>query len=454
MNRISRIRIVDNDPDLLTTLDIALGAAGFTTDLCANAAAALDGMDREFPGIVLSDVRMPGMDGLALFAELRRIDPELPVILMSGHGEIDMAVGAMRDGAWDFLTKPIGLDPLLSALRRACEARHLVLENRVLRREAGRLGAEDLLIGESPAISGLRRAALRIAESGLDVLIEGPSGAGKEQLARAIHRRSPRRNRGFVQIACDALDEASFTQDYLGNETGAAVAGHAIRKPGRLDKAQGGILFLDRVDLMPLALQGRILRLIESREYFAAGGTSPRPLDVQVIASSAPGLHDLVANGLFRADLFYRLSALRIEVPALLHRRPDVLPLYLHFLREAAQEYGTALPPISQQVFARLDAHDWPGNLRELQTFAQTQLFGGDLDPVPDMADGQSGLQDSLARHEERMIREALIATGGNASKAMDRLKISRKTFYDRMRKFDLKPRDFRGNEPPRTTSA
>lgn len=443
MTGISRIRIVDNDPDLLVTLEIALGAAGFITELCPSAEVALQGLDRDYAGVVLSDVRMPGMDGLALFAELRRIDPELPVILMSGHGDIDMAVGAMRDGAWDFLTKPVGLDPLLSALRRACEARHLVLENRALRRQAGRTGAEDLLIGESPAIVNLRRAAARIAEAGLDVLIEGPSGAGKEQLARAIHRRGPRRNRSFVHIACDALDEASFTQDYLGSEAESVVAGHAMRKPGRLDKAHGGVLFLDRVDLMPLALQGRMLRLIEAREYFAAGATSPRPLDVQLVASSAPGLAQMVAEGRFREDLLYRLSALRLEVPALGQRRQDVLPLYQHFLREAAQEHGVTLPPISAAVFARLEAHDWPGNLRELQTFARAQLLGGEIEADAEDAEG-TGLHEALARHEKQMIREALMATGGNASKAMERLKISRKTFYDRMHKLGLKPRDFR----------
>lgn len=443
MTGISHIRIVDNDPDLLATLEIALGAAGFTTDLCPDAQTALQGIGRDFAGIVLSDVRMPGMDGLALFAHLRRIDPELPVILMSGHGDIDMAVGAMRDGAWDFLTKPVGLDPLLSALRRACEARHLALENRALRREAGRRDAEDLLIGESPALETLRHAAQRIAEAGLDVLIEGPSGAGKEQLARAIHRRGPRRARGFVQIACDALDEDSFARDYLGSEGGALVAGHALRKPGRLDRAQGGVLFLDRVDLLPPALQGRMLRLIETREYFAQGATSPRALDVQLLASSAPGLAQRVADGLFRADLFYRLSALRLEVPALAQRRQDVLPLYQHFLREAAREHAVALPAISAAVFARLESHDWPGNLRELQTFARAQLFGTEIAPPGD-APETGGLQEALARHERQMIREALMATGGNASKAMARLKISRKTFYDRMNRLGLKPRDFR----------
>lgn len=261
MKGVSRICIVDNDPDLLTTLEITLGAAGFEIDACGDARMALAVMDREYPGVVLSDVRMPGMDGLALFAELRRIDPELPVILMSGHGDIDMAVGAMRDGAWDFLTKPVGLDPLLSALRRACEARHLILENRLLRAEVQETEAQDILIGDSPAAVNLRRAALRIAQSAFDVLIEGPSGSGKEHLARAIHRNGARKNRGFVHISCEMLDEATFVLDHLGSDVG-----HPMRKPGRLDRANGGVLFLDRVDLMPMALQGRILRLLEARE--------------------------------------------------------------------------------------------------------------------------------------------------------------------------------------------
>lgn len=231
MTPISRVRVIDNDPDMLATMEIALQAAGFETELFSNAEAALEGIDPDYAGVILSDVRMPGMDGLALFTALRRIDADLPVILMSGHGDIDMAVGAMRDGAWDFLTKPVGLDPLRSALRRACEARHLVLENRLLRHSID--AGDDMLIGESTAIQDLRRSALKIAESGFDVMIEGPSGSGKEHLARAIHSHSARRSRGFVHMACDTLDAASFAQDYLGGETGHTVSGHTLRTPDR-----------------------------------------------------------------------------------------------------------------------------------------------------------------------------------------------------------------------------
>ncbi|QDG94678.1 sigma-54-dependent Fis family transcriptional regulator (plasmid) [Rhizobium sp. NIBRBAC000502774] len=438
------VRIIDNDPDLLETLGLSLRVGGFTPELFSDGASALAGLGLDYAGVVLSDVRMPGMDGLELLARVRRLDPDLPVILMTGHGDIEMAVSSMRNGAWDFITKPVGLELLVAALRRASQSRALVMENRDLRNAAARLDADELLLGESSAALSLRQSVTRIGEAGVDVLIDGPSGVGKEYVARAIHRAGPRRARSFMHVACDVLDESRFALEFMGAEAGHGGAARQARLPGRLETAHRGTLYLDRIDLLPLSLQGQFLRLIETREYWSLGAISSRPLDVHVLASSGADLERMVAAGTFREDLYYRLSSARLAVPALDERREDILPIFRLFLRQASAGLGLAVPEMTAATLARLNTHDWPGNLRELQRFAQSRLLGAGILPHTDALDELPGLAEMMMDYEARIITETLSATRGNATQAMKQLNISRKTFYDKVLKHKLVVRKFR----------
>ena len=438
------VRLVDDDTDLLEAQTQSLRIAGFKPEAFSSASDALQGMDAGYPGVVLSDVRMPGMDGFELFRRIRAMDPELPVILLTGHGEVAMAVAAIRDGAWDFLTKPVGLDALTAALRRAVQARALVLENRQLRALRGIPVATGQLLGDSTAMVHLRETVARLAEAGVDALITGPSGAGKTLLARAIHREGPRHARAFVHVACDALDAARFDLDFFGAEAGQPGAPRHARLVGRLEKAHRGTLFLDRIDRLTVAQQARILHVIEAREVWAAGAAAPRGLDLHVLAASQVDLGELVARGEFLPDLYYRLSGVTLHVPALKDRRQDIPILFRHFLLAACGRLNLAVPQITPLAQARLATHSWPGNARELMQFAESvalglPTFGGEV-----AGEETVGLAEMMAGYEAGLIREALLICGGNVSRAMERLHLPRKTFYDKVNRLGIRPEAYR----------
>ncbi len=441
------VRLVDDDAELLSALQQSLRIAGFRAEAFGSAEQALRGIGPDYPGVFLSDVRMPGMDGLELHRRLHAIDPDLPVVLLTGHGDVAMAVAAIRAGAWDFLTKPVGTEALTAALRRAAHARALVLENRALRRQPPARVGPGQFLGDSPAVTRLRETAWRLAEARADVLITGPSGAGKEALARAIHHAGPRRARGFVHIACDDLDEARFDLDFLGAEAGQPGAPRQARAVGRLERAHRGTLFLDDIDLLPLPLQGRLLHLIEAGEFWAAGAGAARPLDIQVLAACRGDLAHAMAEGRFRADLYYRLSGVVLHIPPLAERRGDVPILFRHFLLDACARLGLAVPEMTPLVQARLSGHSWPGNARELQQFAGSLALGL---PEEGVGDGNRlDLAGMLAQYEAGILRAVLRATGGNASRAMERLNLPRKTFYDRLARHGIRPGDFRRATDP-----
>ena len=432
------VRLVDDDADLLAAQVQSLRIAGFTAEPFASAPDALRGLTRDYPGVVLTDVRMPGMDGLELLARLRVLDPDLPVILLTGHGDVPMAVQALKDGAWDFLTKPVGVDDLISTLRRATAARALVIENRMLRQMQASHDSGPQLLGESPAMVRLRETAERVAEAGADALILGPSGAGKEALARVMHRASSRRARPFLHVNCAAIDEARFEAEFLGAE---AVTGRP-RRPGRLEKAHRGTLFLDEVEALSPALQARILALIDSAELWVPGAEQARPLDLRVIGATQADLAARVSEGRFRADLYYRLSSVSLTVPPLVARREDVPLLFRHFLLSACARLKVPVPVLTPGVKARLAAHDWPGNVRELQQFAERHALG--LADDADEEGVQQSLADMTAAYEAEVIRDALRIARGNVTAAMARLQVPRKTFYDKLIRHGIRAKDYR----------
>ncbi|MFD0938355.1 sigma-54-dependent transcriptional regulator, partial [Methylobacterium trifolii] len=297
-----------------------------------------------------SDVRLPGLDGGALFARLRRADPDLPVILITGHGDIRMAVAAMRDGAYDFLAKPYPAEALVASVRRALERRRLVLENRRLRARLDAAVEEDTaFLGVSPEMVRLRRLVREVAQADVDVLVFGETGSGKEVVAGALHRWSRRADRNLVAMNCGALPDSVVESELFGHEAGA-FTGALKRRVGRIEHAHGGTLFLDEIESMPLGLQVKLLRVLQERTVEPLGTNEVRPVDMRVVAATKVDLGQAAAQGTFRDDLYHRLNVITVLIPPLRDRREDVMLLFQHFLARAAARFGREAPPVTGAV--------------------------------------------------------------------------------------------------------
>ncbi|MFG1401972.1 sigma-54-dependent transcriptional regulator [Xanthobacter sediminis] len=446
------VAFIDDDEVLRAANVQALMLAGLTVQPFASAEAALDALDEGFPGVVVSDVRMPRMDGLTLFRHLKRMDGDLPVILVTGHGDIAMAVEAMREGAYDFLAKPYPMDRLLSAVRHALEKRRLVLENRELKRRAEATGDDEPLIGIAPAMERLRQMLRQLADAEVDVLVEGETGAGKEVVAHTLHRWSRRAARPLVAVNCGALPESMIESELFGHEAGA-FTGAVKKRVGRIEHASGGTLFLDEIEAMSPALQVKLLRVLEAREVTPLGTNEVKRVNLRVIAASKIDLLDLVRKGEFREDLYYRLHVATVRIPPLRERREDVPLLFGHFLSRAAERFGREPPPLTAAVRRHLDTHDWPGNVRELAHYAERValgLAGGEEKPAPDLpppetpADAAPSLPERVEAFEAAEIRGTLAATRGDVQSAVRALGIPRKTFYDKLRRHGIDQGSYR----------
>lgn len=436
---------VDDDDTLREANLQSFALAGLEAMAVASAPRALEVVDAEFPGVVVTDVRMPGMDGIALFHELRRRDPDLPVILVTGHGDIPMAVAAMREGAYHFLPKPYAVAELVSAVRHALEKRRLVLENRRLAR-AVEAGADTSLLGDAPAMQALRQRLRQIADTGVDVLIEGETGSGKDVVASALHRWSRRAHRPFVALNCGALPESVIESELFGHEAGA-FTGAQKRRIGRIEHADGGTLFLDEIEAMSPAVQVKLLRVLESREIAPLGTNEVRRLDLRVVAATKVSLLDLARRGRFREDLYYRLHVVTLRVPPLRERRADIPLLFAHFLERAAARFGRAAPPPGEAVRRHLVTHDWPGNVRELTHYAERVALGLAEDtPLPGggREDDAAPLPQRVDAFEAAAITEALAAHQGDVRAVVEALGLPRKTFYDKLKRHGIDPNDHR----------
>jgi two-component system C4-dicarboxylate transport response regulator DctD len=432
---LSLVAFVDDDAELRAANAQSLKLAGLEVLAFDTAQAALERLDAKFPGVVVSDIRMPGMDGRQLFARLKDIDPDLPVILITGHGDVAQAVEAMRDGAYDFVAKPFPAERLVSSVRRALEKRRLVLDNRRLMAATGQVDADQALIGETPVMQRLRATLRQIAEAGVDVLLEGETGVGKELAAQALHRWSRRRPHPFVAVNCAALPEAMVESELFGHETGAFSG--AMRRRGHVESADRGTLFLDEIESMAPAVQGRMLRVLEEREVTPLGSSTARPVDLRVIAASKGDLAALSAAGAFRADLYYRLNVVRLSIPPLRERRDDVPLLFGHFLAEAGQRFRREPPALTDAVRRRLMEHDWPGNVRELSHFAERVALGIEEPEVAAPA-GDLSLAQRVDAFEAQLLREALAGFGGDVQAAVRALDLPRRTFYEKLRRHGI----------------
>lgn len=435
------IIFVDDDDALRAATTQSFELADIEVRAFADAENALAEIDARFVGAVVTDIRMPRLDGLEFFARIRAIDPDIPVILITGHADVPMAIGALKSGAFDFLAKPYATDHLLAAVRKALETRRLVLDNRMLR-EAAASSTDSPLIGDSPIMSQLRATILQIARADIDVLVEGETGTGKELAALLLHRKGPRSGRPFVAVDCGALPEQLAEVELFGHDRGAVGYG-AIAREGRVEQANRGTLFLDGIDNMPLAIQSMLLRVVEERKVQPIGAAEPRSVDLRIIASARGDLQQAVSAGSFREDLFYRLNVVRLRMPPLRERRADIPPLFASFVEEAVGRLGAQDFAMSDAARRFLIEHDWPGNVRELRNFAYSEVLGIDARPG-ETGEATPTLPERVAQFEAHAIRDALASTNGDVTAALAILRVPRKTLYDKLARHAIDPKTYR----------
>ncbi len=437
------IAIVDDEPDIRSGLRQMLELEQLKPIEFADAESALAQIDATFAGVVISDLRMPGIDGSGLFDRLFRCDPELPVIMISGHGDIATAVDLVRRGAYDFLSKPFEGNALIASVRRALEKRALVLENRNLR---GRPAAyfHGAILGDSPEIEQLRQTLLQLAQADIDVMITGESGVGKSLIAATLHNRSPRGRKAMVIVNCDALPSEQAESLLFGHVSGG-LSGAQFPRTGQLLLADGSTLFLDHVDGLSRSLQGRIQHVIEQRSILPIGGAQPRITSFRTISATAADLDTKIDRGEFDRSFYFRLGAFRLVVPPLRHRRDDVVVLFRAFLAEASAELKREPPVLSPSVWRRLQDHDWPGNVRELRSFAANVALGlGNSGASLPASRPHSGLKKAIAAFEAETIRAALDRYSGDIAATIGALHLPRKTLYDKLARYSIDANDYR----------
>jgi two-component system C4-dicarboxylate transport response regulator DctD len=443
--------LIDDEEHIRLAASQALDLAGYQVHAFERAEMALDALDTRWPGAVISDIRMPGMDGMRFLQRARSIDPDLPVILITGHGDVSMAVEAMRAGAYDFIEKPFAVEDLVDTVGRALDKRALTMENRRLKNElAVQSKPGPRIIGNTPAVHRLRLLIGQIADTDADVLVNGETGTGKELVARALHENSRRRDQHFVAVNCGAVPESLIESELFGHEAGAFTDARS-RRIGKFEHANGGTLFLDEIESMPMKVQVHLLRVLQERAVERLGSNELIPLDLRVVAASKIDLREAATRGEFREDLYYRLSVVMIDIPPLRERREDIPLLFQHFVLVAGARYQREPPPPSPEQLQRLMFAAWPGNVRELRNAAERyvllgeacgfdidQMIGGDSDRPP------MTLPEQLDCFERSLIEQQLKANHGSIKATMAALGLPRKTLYDKMKKYSLDRANYR----------
>lgn len=434
-----RVLLIDDEEEMRRSSAQALELFGLAVDTFPSAEPVLELVGYAFDGVVVSDIRMPGMDGMTLLQRIREVDPEVPVILVTGHADVQLAVSAMRAGVYDFLEKPFTVQNLAGIARRAMDRRSLVLENRRLRAVAGkRDDIEARLPGRTQVMVDLRYKLRAIGAADADTLVIGETGAGKEVVARALHDISARAEKPFIAINCAALPENLIESELFGHEAGA-FPGALRPRYGKFEHGRGGTILLDEIGSMPFDLQAKFLRVLQERVITRLGSNEPVPLDVRFIATSKVDLAAEVAAGRFRADLLYRLNVATLHVPSLAQRQADVPLLFLQLVREAAARYMRSDIEVPPELITDIAGRSWPGNVRELRNAADRFVLGLDtaLDEPPQNLES-SRLADRVAAYEKSLIAGALAAHGGSLKPVYEQLGVSRKTLYEKMQKYGL----------------
>ncbi len=458
--------IIDDDRSIRWVLEKALAREGIDYRTFGTAQDALDAMAGEPPQVVVSDIRMPGLSGLAFMQQLKARLPTTPVIIMTAYSDLESAVAAFQGGAFEYLPKPFDVDHAVELVRRAIDESRRQVEAPPADEEAAEI------LGQAPAMQEVFRAIGRLAQSHATVLITGESGTGKELVARALHRHSPRAPKGFIAINTAAIPKDLLESELFGHERGAFTGAQAMRR-GRFEQAEGGTLFLDEIGDMPQDLQTRLLRVLSDGQFYRVGGHTPLTANVRVIAATHQELEARVKQGLFREDLFHRLNVIRLRLPALRERRDDIPALARHFLAKSARDLGVDGKRLTEAAVQFFSAQDWPGNVRQLENVCHwvTVMAPGQVVDVKDLppevrgegssagdsdwrrvlerevsarlARGESGISDPLTREfESVLITKALQHTGGRRIEAAGLLGIGRNTLTRKVQELKLDTKD------------
>jgi two-component system, NtrC family, response regulator GlrR len=448
----SDVLLVDDDPDLLKLISLRLSSAGYTVHTAESGETALSALAVARPNVVVTDLKMPGIDGMALFEAIHRSHPTLPVIILTAHGTIPDAVSATERGVFGFLTKPFDSQALLQKVAEAAKLSGPATS--ATSSSAGdnwRAG----IVTRSPKMEDLLRRARLVAESDASALLFGESGTGKEVLAQAIHRASPRADKPFIGVNCGAIPEPLLESELFGHARGAFTGAVQAHK-GMFQAADGGTLFLDEIGDMPIALQVKLLRVLQESAVRPVGSTQTIPVSVRIISATHRNLEEQKANGLFREDLYYRLNVVSLRLPPLSERREDIPLLATHFLRKLAERYKKPVPTLAPDAMALLVAAPWPGNVRQLLNLLEQTLALSTTTVIPVTLVQAALKQDAGAlapleeakRHFERdyLIR-LLKITGGNVTQAATLAKRNRTEFYKLLQRHHLEPAMFKGGK-------
>jgi two-component system response regulator HydG len=433
--------VADDDPGLRESLERTLTREGYQVVLASDGRAALERVQAGGIDLIVTDLRMPALTGLELLRAAKAILPDVDVILLTAFGTVEEAVKAMKDGAYDFLTKPFRREQLIKLVDKALERRDLIEQNRALKKQLEDLRAKGQMIGASPTWRRMMTLVEQVADSSATILIQGESGTGKELVARTIHERSARRVGPFVAVNCAALPETLLESELFGYEKGA-FTGAAGRKEGRFELASGGTLFLDEVADLSLVTQPKILRVLQEGEFERLGGTRTLQVDVRIVAATNRDLSEMVKDKRFREDLYYRLNVITVRVPPLREHPEDIRLLAQHYLRVYSAKNGRKLEAFSNEAIARLESYAWPGNVRELENLVERSVLLARKDRIDaeDLPEEVMGVKrpprdailelvgTPLADIEERLLDETLRITGGNKTQAADLLGIDVRT--------------------------
>jgi two-component system C4-dicarboxylate transport response regulator DctD len=455
IEKMSKVFLVDDDKDLRDATRQWLELSGYEVDAFSDAPAALASLKADMDVVIVTDVKMPQMDGMAFLQRLTALDRDLPVVLISAHGDVQMAVEAMRQGAYDFIEKPFAPEQLLDLLLRASEKRRLVIENRALRHQLS--ASSDIsrkLIGNSEAMQRLRAEILDVASTDAPVLIVGETGTGKEVVAQCLHECGHRSSGKFVPVHCGAIPEGMVESELFGHERGA-FTGADRRRIGRFEYAQGGSLLLDEIGTMPLAAQVKLLRTLQEKEVVRVGSNEPQPIDIRLISATNSDLQSECADGNFREDLYYRINVIELKVPPLRERDNDVYLLFDYFASLAAKAYSKAVEPLPADDISLLLNHNWPGNVRELKNVAEryvlsslplNERLASLIGTVTETFRGQqelASLNDKLRNYERCILEQCLAKHQGDIQSVMEELGLPRRTLNEKMSRYGLERKQF-----------
>jgi len=448
------IFLIDDEESMRLSISQWLSLANHQVECFSDAASALNRLTAEFAGVIVSDIRMPEMDGMELLQAVMQVDKEIPVLLITAHGDIQMAVSAMREGAYDFIEKPFDPEILLETIRRAGEKRHLILENRCLKKQLEKgYGIENNLLGNSDIIQMLHREIHDLGPTDASVFLVGETGCGKEVVARCLHKVSERWDGPFVAINCGAIPENLFESELFGHEAGA-FTGAKTRRIGKFEHAAGGTIFLDEITSMPLSLQVKVLRVLQERTIERLGGNDVIPLDIRIISATNSDPRKACRDGIFRQDLFFRLNLAEIHIAPLRKRGSDILLLFDYFTLQAADRYKREIPSLGNEAITTLMAYHWPGNVRELKNTAERYILSSlsvekripyilqHTDTAIAKAHSSS-LAEQAGLFERCLIEQSLRRHKGNITDVMEELNLPRRTLNQKMQNHGLIRKNF-----------